>query len=173
MPDISSTITTIGGEVDASETVVPELDLSLFFSPNLSLELILATTKHDIDALSTSLNDVDLGHIWLLPPTLTLQWHFLPDGELNPYVGAGVNYTIFYNGDPGAVTSVEYENAVGLAGQVGADYFLNDNWGVNFDLKKLLLNTEATVDAGGTVVVADVDLDPWVFGAGIVYRMSR
>lgn len=173
VPDLTSDISAIGGEVDATNAYVPELDISVYFSPNLSAELILATTKHEIDALGTSLGDVDLGHIWLLPPTLTLQWHFLPDEAFNPYVGAGVNYTFFYNEDPGAVTSIEYDNALGFGFQAGFDYMFNDTWGFNVDGKKVILNTDATVDAGGTVVVAAVDIDPWIFGAGVVYRISR
>ena len=171
IPDVSSEIATIGGDVDIGNAYVPELDISVYFNPNVSLELILATAKHELDALDTSLGDVDLGHVWLLPPTLTLQWHFLPDEMFNPYVGAGVNFTLFYNEDPGAVTSVDYDNALGFGFQAGFDYMLNDNWGLNVDGKKLFLNTDATVDAGGTVVVADVDINPWILGAGIVYRI--
>ena len=171
VPDVSSEIATIGGDVDIGNAYVPELDISVYFNPNVSLELILATAKHELDALDTSLGDVDLGHVWLLPPTLTLQWHFLPDEMFNPYVGAGVNFTLFYNEDPGAVTSVDYDNALGFGFQAGFDYMLNDNWGLNVDGKKLFLNTDATVDAGGTVVVAAVDINPWILGAGIVYRI--
>jgi outer membrane protein len=37
-------------------------------------------------------------------------------------------------------------------------------------VKRIWLNTEAEVDALGTTVDADVDIDPWIVGAGIAYR---
>ncbi len=169
-PDVSSEITVIGGDVDVSTAYVPELDINLSLTPNVALELILATTKHDVSAVETALGTVDLGHVWLLPPTLLLQYHFLPEGPFSPYVGSGVNYTIFYSVDPGVVTDVEYDNAFGFALQAGADYFWDAQWGLNFDIKKLFLGTDATVDADGTTVVADTDLNPWIFGAGVVRR---
>ena len=119
---------TIGGDVDISTAVVPEFDITYFFTENWSAELILATTKHDVTALGTAAGDIDLGHVWLLPPTLTMQYHF--NGELlRPYLGAGINYTLFYNVDEGPVADdVDYDNALGFAFQLGCDIDLNEKW---------------------------------------------
>ena len=78
---------------------VPEIDISYFVTPNIALELIAATTKHDVGAS----DGTDLGSVWLLPPTLTLQYHFAPTSRFSPYIGAGLNYTIFYNEKNGDV----------------------------------------------------------------------
>ena len=172
-PDASAEIEAIGGDVDISIAVVPELDFTYYFTENIAAELILGTAKHSVSAVETALGDVDLGDIWLLPPTLTFQYHFT-GGDFKPYVGAGLNYTIFYGGDKGpAPDEVSYENAVGYAGQVGFDYYLNDKWFINLDVKKLFLSTDVTVDAttaAGAVVGAEVDINPWIIGLGVGTR---
>jgi outer membrane protein len=156
---------TIAGKATVDAAVMPELDISYFFTDQFSLELILATSKHSVGWLPGGLN---LGDVWVLPPTLTAQYHFLSDQKLSPYLGAGINYTIFYNGDPGTFNSVEYKNGFGYALQAGADYKLDDHWMLNADVKKIFLNTDVSVNNGA--VRADVDLDPWVFGLGVGYR---
>ena len=111
---------------------------------------------------------VDLGDVWILPPTLLLQYHFTPKDQFRPYVGAGINYTIFYGEDSGAVTSIDYEDNFGYALQAGMDYDLGNQWVFNIDVKKLWLNTDVSINGGA--ITADVDLDPWIFGTGFGYR---
>ena len=173
-PDESADIEAIGGDASISTAFVPELDISYFFDENWSLELILATTKHDVEAVNTDVGDIDLGHVWLLPPTLTGQYHFT-GGDFVPYLGAGVNMTLFYGVDEGPVAdNVDYDTAFGFALQGGFDFMLNDKWFLNIDVKKLFLNTDATVDATtalGATVVADVDINPWIFGFGVGIKL--
>ncbi|MBR9854424.1 MAG: OmpW family protein [Algicola sp.] len=173
-PDESADIEAIGGDVDISTAVVPEFDITYFFDDNWSLELILGTTKHDVEAIGTAAGDIDLGHVWLLPPTLTAQYHFT-GGDLVPYIGAGPNLTLFYGVDEGPVADdVDYDTAVGFALQGGFDFMLNDKWFLNFDVKKLFLNTTATVNATtalGATVEADVDINPWIFGVGVGIKL--
>lgn len=165
-PDVGSVLS-IGGEAEIENTVVPELDFTYFLTDNVGVELILATTKHDVSAVNTVAGDVDLGSIWLLPPTVTLQYHFNPKNDFSPYIGAGLNYTVFYNDDlpNGIVTDIDYENGFGLAIQAGFDYRIKDSWYINLDVKKLLLNTDVSLN-GGTIS-ADVDIDPWIIGVGV------
>jgi len=173
-PDESADIEAIGGDVDISTSVVPEFDITYFFDDNWSLELILATAKHDVEAVGTAAGNIDLGSVWLLPPTLTAQYHFT-GGDFVPYLGAGPNLTLFYGVDEGPVADdIEYDTAVGFALQGGFDYMLNDKWFLNFDVKKLFLNTTATVNATtalGATVEADVDINPWIFGVGVGIKL--
>lgn len=172
LPDESSTVSTIGGKVDASNEWTGEVDFSYFLTDNIAAELIAATTKHDMAVKGSSSGNVDLGDVWLLPPTLTLQYHFTPKAVFSPYVGAGVTYAVFYNKDVAAgLRNVKYENAWGYAFQAGFDYSLGNNWYFNADVKKIFLNTDVTVTTNaGTVVRADTDLDPWVVGIGFGYK---
>lgn len=173
-PDESATIQTIGGDVDISTAVVPEFDITYFFTENWSAELILATTKHDVTAVGTAAGDIDLGHVWLLPPTLLGQYHFT-GGNLVPYLGAGVNLTLFYGIDEGPVADeLDYDTSVGVAFQGGFDYMLDDKWFLNLDVKKAFINTDVTVNATtalGATVGADVDINPWVIGLGFGVKL--
>ena len=111
-----------------------------------------------------------MGSVWLLPPTLTLQYHFLPTSRFSPYVGAGLNYTIFYNEKKGALRSISYDDNIGYALQAGIDYAIAGAWSLNVDVKKLWLNTDVKANLGGTALKADVDINPWIFGVGLGYR---
>lgn len=145
--------------------VSPELDFTYFLTKNIGFELILATANHSLYTNS----GIDLGDAWILPPTLTAQYHFMPDETIRPYVGAGLNYTIFYDENKSSgLNRVEYQGGLGYALQAGADYMITENWGLNFDVKKLFLDVDASVNNGA--ISADVDLNPWIFGTGITYK---
>lgn len=182
IPTESAEIGVIGGDVNISNTFIPELDFTYFFTKNIAAELILGTTKHDVKTVGSDISavggptnaSVDLGSVYLLPPTLTLQYHFFPTEEkiFKPYIGAGINYTIFYNQEAGnVVKGIEYENAFGFAGQLGFDLMLDDTFFINVDVKKLFLSTDVTVDASnlaaGLSIPAKVDIDPWLLGFGV------
>lgn len=170
IPDESSSVKPIGGKVDAENVYVPEIDLTYFFTDNIAVEVIAATTSHDVKDKNSTLGNVNLGSVDLLPPTVTLQYHFMPKKRFSPYVGAGLNYTFFYNEDApgGAVTSIDYENGFGYALQAGLDYNIDGNWYLNADVKKLWLNTDVKINGGA--ITADVDLDPWIVGVGVGYK---
>ena len=164
-PDDSSTVTPIGGETDVSTEFVPEIDVTYFFTKNIAAELIAATAEHEIDHNVAG----DLGTAWILPPTLTLQYHFTPDQKISPYIGAGLNYSMFYGEDEAVgFTDLDVDGGVGYALQAGVDYWLDDHWGLNLDIKKVYLEIDGELNNGA--VKADIDLDPWIIGAGISYR---
>lgn len=162
-PQENSTMN-IADSVKINNSLVPELDATYFFTPNISAELIAAVTRHDVKTKG----GVDAGSSWLLPPTLTLQYHFNQMQDIKPYLGAGVNYTHFYNSDAGALNSVEYKDSFGGALQAGFDVPIRDNWYFNADVKKVFINTTAKFSPSG--VRADVDINPWLIGVGIGYK---
>lgn len=178
--DLSVGGTPLGGSADIGDQYVPELDISYFFTDHIAAELILAVTPHDVKATDVSAvggADVDLGDVWLLPPTLTLQYHFNATEKLKPYVGAGVNATFFFNEDEGPVADgIDYDPSFGPALQVGFDYDLDGKpggWAFNADVKKIWINTDVTVDfttALGARVNADADINPLVVGLGFGYK---
>lgn len=161
--------TSIGGTLGINNDIVPELDFTYFVTDNIGVELILATSKHHVTALNTALGaSVPLGNVMLLPPTLNLQYHFNPKGDFSPYIGAGVNYTFYYNENAagGAITDINLNDGFGFSLQAGLDFKIDDKWSVNFDVKRVWLNTDALVNGA---VTADVDIDPWIFGFGFGY----
>ncbi len=168
--DLNSSVSAIGGSVSASNTPAPEVDFSYFFTDNIAAELIAATTRHTVTATNTTLGNVTVGKVWVLPPTLTVQYHFFPHSAFSPYIGAGINATFFYSATAagGPVTSVGYSNNVGAAVQAGFDYNITGHWFANFDVKQIFVRTTARIDGGA--IVAKTGLDPTVVGAGIGYR---
>ncbi len=151
-------------------TAMPEVDFSYFLTDHIAFELIAATTRHTITANNTALGKVAVGTTWILPPTLTVQYHFFPHDRFSPYVGAGLNVSFFYGSSAagGAVTHLSLENAVGPALQVGFDYNVSGHWFANFDVKQIFLTTTAHLNHGA--IHAKTALDPLVIGAGIGYR---
>ena len=176
LPSVSSsTISIIGGEVTKiSNEVVPELDFSYFFTSHIAAELILATTRHSVNATNTILGPVDLGKVNVLPPTLTAQYHFDLTPKLKPYAGAGVNFTYFYNVNSGPVaSSISYGSSFGPALQVGTDFALDKNWFLNVDLKKIWIGSNVTVYTPiAPPLKTTVHINPWVVGLGVGYRFS-
>ncbi len=168
--DTSSSISVIGGQVNASAQVAPEVDFSYFLTDNVAFELIAATTRHDVSASDTVLGHVDVGSVWVLPPTLTVQYHFLPHERLSPYIGAGINASFFYGSHAAGapVTQVAFSNNVGAAVQAGVDYNFAGHWFANFDVKQIFVNTTASINGGA--IKAHTALNPLVIGAGIGYR---
>jgi outer membrane protein len=133
--------------------------------------LILAVSKHHIRATPSG---IDLGKTWVLPPTVTVQYHLDPDSQrFRPYIGAGVNYTKFFDqSDAGPpVTHVKMKDSVGFALQAGFDIPINDHWTFNVDVKKVWMNTKASVDTSiPATIKADVDINPVIVGVGFGYR---
>lgn len=170
--DSSSQITTIGGEADVGEAYTPDLDISYFFTDNFAVEFVfLAYARHDVKAKNTAVSDIDLGSLDLVPPTVTAQYHFTPENTFRPYVGAGFSFVLIPNEDPGVATDVRYDDGVfGSTLQAGFDYFYDEHWCLNFDIKKVWVNVDVAVDALGTTVQTSVDVDPWLFGIGVGYH---
>lgn len=166
-----------GSGVGVENAVVPELDFTYFITNNIGAELILATSPHDIVGEGGLAPLGELADVMVLPPTLTLQYHFNPNGRLRPYAGVGVNWSIFYSEDasPALVdavgpTSVSLDDSVGVSYQLGMDYALNDRWFLNADIKYIQIDTTATLNSGGAINTVDVDLDPIVAGVGIGFK---
>ena len=145
-----------------NDKVIPEVDISYFIRPNIAAELILTyPQKHDVRSFGAK-----IGTLKHLPPTLTLQYHFMPTGAVRPYVGAGVNYTNFSSVNLPPGVNVE-RNSWGLAVQAGLDIPVAKNVVLNFDVKKVQIRTD--VLAGGAKV-GTFKVDPLLFGIGVGYR---
>ena len=152
---------------DVRHAVTPEVDITYFFDDNIAAELIAATSKHEVDA-----SNLNLGEAWILPPTLTLQYHFQRDQKFSPYVGAGINYSVFYGETEGnGFQDLDVKGGWGYALQAGFDYWVDENWGFNFDVKYVDLDVDVkVVSNGNTLTATDADLDPFIVGAGVSYR---
>jgi len=160
-PEVSAsgTLATLGTSVN--EASVPELDFTYMIRDHIGIETILGTSRHKVTS-----NAGSLGGLSVLPPTVTLQYHFNPQGRVRPYVGAGVNYSLFYNdkltyGGEGVQVK---RDSFGPALQIGVDIQVSKRIFVNLDLKKLWMRTDPTL---GGASLGTLKIDPWVVGVGV------
>ncbi len=159
----------------------PTLDISIarMLTDRIALELLLdVTSKHDLTATGATLGPTGkIGDIRTLPPTLLLQYHFAPQGKVRPYIGAGLNYTNFLDEETSASldaalgrSSLSLDDSFGLAVQAGVDVDLTSSLYLTFDLKWIDLDTTAVIRSPAGRVTVDVDVDPFVYRAGVGWR---
>lgn len=174
-----ATVLGLDAEVDSAWGFT--INGTYMLSRNWGVEL-LAVYPYTHDIKVEGLGDV--GEVSHLPPTLSIQYHFLPEAQFQPYVGVGVNYTYFYDDEAsgalkadGASLSIK-DNSWGFSADIGADWILNEKWFVNFDVRYIQIDTEAEVTfpgssailTGGGTANIDVDVNPWVYGVHLGYR---
>jgi len=129
-----------------------------FLTNNVALELIAATTKHDVLGAGSK-----IGTVGVLPPTLTVQYHFMPDATIRPYAGAGLNYTRFYSVNLPAGLDVS-KNSFGGALQAGVDFQVNKDVFINLDVKKIFMKTDVTANGA---YLTTLTINPVVIGLGV------
>jgi len=171
-PTGSDPITTLAGAATGLRAkvgydVMPTLGVTYFLTDNLAVEAIAGTTQHTVRAKGPA-TDVKVKDSWVLPPVVTLQYHFAPAARVSPYVGAGVNYMLFYGGDDKNGFHLKLDDGFGAALQAGVDVALRDRWAINLDAKKIFFETDAVDRTRG--IKSKVTLNPWVLSAGVGYR---
>jgi len=157
-----------GLDLKINDKAFPEFDVSYFFTPNIATELVLTYPQRQ----TIRSGDTIIGSLKHLPPTLTLQYHFTDLKALRPYVGAGVNYTRFssVSFEPAvdaALSPSIKKNSFGWALQAGVDVPVKDGWLVNFDLKKVQIETD--VSSAGTKV-GTFKVNPLLVSVGVGKR---
>jgi outer membrane protein len=182
--DSSTVKSSVAGSIPGSgagldSSVVPEVDFTYMVTPSVGVELILASSSHDVRGTGSLAGAGKLFDARTLPPTLTVQYHFNSNGRVRPYVGAGLNYTLFFNEDAtsgmkalgGGKADVELDDSWGLAANAGVDVAIDKDWFVNADVKYIDMDTTATIRTNSLGrLKADVSIDPWVYGIGIGRR---
>ena len=176
-------------------------NLTWFAAPNWGVELLAsAPFDHEIDGDRALAGLGRIGSTRHLPPTLSLQYHFLPNQRVRPYVGAGLNYTLFFDEDTtqslqdgvvgtangalgaaysGGSTKLRIDDSFGIALQAGFDIDITDQWFLNFDARWIDIQADAelrtrTFDTDGSAVLfrsaIDIDIDPWVLTTAVGFR---
>ena len=143
------------------------------FTPNWAFDVLASWPfNHDIKLAGTKIAETD--H---LPPTFSMQYHFLPDATFQPYVGAGLNYTTFFSTDVEQVltdltgiTDIDLDDSFGLALQLGADWTFGNRWLLNLDLRWIDIESDLTASDGvDSEKLGTVKIDPWVYSINLGY----
>lgn len=156
------------------------LNLAYFVTDNINIELLAATPfKHDVDFGFTDPlgTGTRLGEVTHLPPTVSVNYYFTDSmASFQPYLGLGVNYTIFFdeaftaNNDAAGLTELSLANSFGLAAQIGADYKIDKDWHVNASVRWIDIDTDASFKVGAeNGEVADIQIDPTVITLSVGY----
>jgi len=144
----------------------PTFSLEYYLTPHLGIDVLAALPfKHEL-----KLNGVKAAEVKHLPPTVSLNWHFIPDGKFNPFVGVGLNYTRFFSIDeygPLEGSRLTLDDSFGLAARVGVDIAINPRWAITLDARWMDIDTDVKVDG---VRVGTVNIDPFAFGVAAAYR---
>ena len=182
---VGAAVMTPGADLKVDSNTIPELDISYYWTKNIATELILALgTRHDVSISGDSAGVVGnqrLGSVNLLPPTLTVQWHFNPDQTFDPYVGAGINATFMLDRnlrfESGATAGEKIRldrSSFGPALQAGIDVNLKDGWLLNADVKYVWLDSDVEMKSATTgnrwTKIDALDINPWVVSVGIGKR---
>jgi outer membrane protein len=176
----SNNLTTPLGEIEVDSATSLTVEGTYMFLDHWGVELLAAYPfNHDIK-LDTGEGTPKIASTDQLPPTLSLQYHLLPDGRFRPYVGVGLNYTTFFNvkekgplSDAG--TSLKLDDSWGIAYQIGADYGINENWFVNAAVRWIDIDTKAKLEGGDLDVgnIGTVQIDPFVYQLQVGYRFGK
>jgi outer membrane protein len=165
-PDVDEVL----GAVSAEDTMTGGLTLEYFITPNFSAELVAAIAHVDLEVADNTIGD---GEAWLLPPSLYIKYHPMPQWKISPYVGVGVDWVYAWDesirATDGSLVDLDIEDSFGWAAKVGADIKVTQNLYFNVDVMYLENETEMNIDALN-VSGADLDLKVWSYNIGMKYR---
>ena len=151
------------GTLIVKDEITLDIDFTYMVSDHFGVELLLDTSsEHTIQ-----LGGGDVVTTKVLPPALIAQYHVSPGSSVRPYVGIGVNHTIFFDEKTTGIVSgldVDLDSSTGIVLQAGVDFDINEDWFMNVDFKKMEINTIARLSNGANI---DSNLDPVVIGVGI------
>ncbi|QDH14374.1 OmpW family protein [Formicincola oecophyllae] len=189
----------------STDNAMPEMTIRYFITDNISLEAIASmvhlhyyahnTAASTLNAVTHNQqwNKLDVGHTWVLPPTLTAAWHFRPHKRFNPYVGVGFMLAFFPDNSPGKndqatlaklgvgghnrqlFQRLKIQTTPAVAFDFGFDYQVLGNWFWNFDVKQALMHTSVFLNhkhaqLTNGQVHAHSSINPTILGTGIAYR---
>ncbi|PLC48552.1 hypothetical protein CR159_17925 [Pollutimonas subterranea] len=150
-------------QLDIGSSTRPSVSLTYMATRNIGVELLGAFPfKHDIGAKGLG----NIGSTKHLPPTLSLQWHFLPEARIQPYVGVGLNYTTFFS-TKSSLGDLSLGDSWGVAAQVGVDVKLDERWFLNADVRYIDISSKVKLNGQH---IGSARIDPWVATVGVGYR---
>lgn len=153
-------------DVSVGSDVKPTITAEYFIRDNLGIE-VLASLQFEHDISINGLGKV--GSTKHLPPTVSLQYHF-GQGNIRPFVGAGVNFTLFSNDQTSGVLAgndLELDDSWGLSAHAGVDFKVGERGAIRLDARWIDIDTDVKLNGAD---IGTVQIDPLVYGIAYVYR---
>jgi outer membrane protein len=157
----------------ASNNVTLGIGIGYFVAPNISLLTVLGVPPTTTLTGQGSLNGLTLGKVTYSPSILIANYHFRQFGAFQPFLGAGVTYTVVFGTKDYAIADLRVNNSIGAVIRTGFDVMFSDRWGAFISISKAFISTNASGNAvtlGGVPVSARVSFNPLVLFSGITYR---
>ena len=170
----------VAGEgVDVSSAVVPTVAMTLFLNQNLAIEAICCVSQHTLTGQGSLQANGDIGSTWVVPATVTAQYHFTGLGAVKPYLGVGLAAFLFFDEQvKGPLKTAGYNNlnidpALGLTLQAGMDIELSKGWYMTFDVKRIFIDVNPSFTGNGlNKIDGTASLNPVLVSAGLAYRFD-
>ncbi|MEX1235125.1 MAG: OmpW family outer membrane protein [Roseovarius sp.] len=159
--------TTAAGQISVGDNTRPTLTFEYFIADKVGIEVLAAWPfEHDISLAGAG----KIGKTKHLPPVLSIQYHFVNQSNVTPFVGLGINYTTFFD-DVGtgalAGAQLDLEDSWGLAAHAGVDFKVSERGSLRLDMRYIDIGTDVKVNGAK---IGKVDIDPFVIGAAYVHR---
>jgi len=173
--------------IDVENSTSMTLTGTYMFNKHWAIDVLAALPfKHDIKATVDIGDGPVTGKIAStkqLPPTISLQYHFSPDSDFQPYVGLGVNWTNFSDTklvstsdseiDIDELLEIRLDNSSGIAASFGGDWALGDNAVINLDVRYIDIDSDISVqvfDMDEFEKIGTANIDPWLYSINLGYR---
>lgn len=154
-----------GARSDVGSNARPTITGEYFIRDNIGIEVLAALPfKHSVNLEGLG----RVGEVQHLPPVVSLQYHFNGGGKLSPFLGAGLNYTVFFKEKTtGALAGneLELDDSFGLALHAGLDYKISDTAALRTDIRWIDIDSEVKLNGE---VIGEVEIDPVVVGVAYV-----
>lgn len=155
------------------------LGLNFFIGNRLSLAASIH--RFEPDAFATAANPalppLALGELEVVPLSVVLQLHLLPNSVFDPYIGVGVGYVLvddLENRDDVAQIEfdrVELEDDYGVVFNLGFSFDLMSGFALNVDAKYIPVESAATVVfLAGPEEQGEIEVNPLILSAGLSFQ---
>ena len=151
-----------GMSTSVGSSTRPTVTLEYFVYDNIGVELLAALPfKHDV-----KLDGKKVGSVKQLPPVVSLQYHFVNDSIVTPFIGVGLNFTTFFSEDSD-LGDLSLKNSWGLAAHIGADFALNENSAIRVDARWIDIDSDVRLNGQD---IGTVDIDPLAYGVAYIWK---
>ena len=162
-----------GSNLRASNNLTLGLGIGYFITPDVSLLAVLGVPPTTTLTGQGTLSGLTLGKVTYGPSMLVANYHFRQFGVFQPFLGAGITYTVVFGTKDDAIANLRVSNSIGAVIRAGFDVMFSDQWGAFLSVSKVFVSTNTSGNAaslGGAPVSAHVSFDPLVLFSGITYR---